>query len=469
MAFTSNTFLFCFLPLMLLIYHAVRRELRGIVLLIGSYLFYAWTEPKALMVLVGVTAMSYGFALLIQRMCKEEMKTVRIFLLTMAILLDVGILIYFKYTNFLIDAINAITGQGIAMQQIMLPVGISFFIFQSISYLVDVYRRKIHAERNPLRIALYFGMFPKVTQGPIMCYDDMIEDLRRMQKQPGDLYEGVRRFIYGLTKKLLLADCLGTVADAIFGLELSHLSTPLAWGGIVAYTLQIYFDFSGYSDMAVGLGRMFGFRLMENFNHPYIATSITDFWRRWHISLSTWFKKYIYIPLGGNRYGNQYVNLFIVFAVTGIWHGAAWTFIMWGLLHGVVRLAEKVLMDKKIHQRIPTAVRWLMTMLIVMIGWVLFRAPSLSAALGYLKAMFGFGGVSPYTIGWYYNGKVTLLTVVAVLAAVPWKECFQRIWDQWKDTKIVLWVENIMLALMLVLCVVLVMTSTYTSFIYFQF
>lgn len=469
MAFSSNTFLFCFLPVMLLVYHIVRKELHGIVLLLGSYLFYAWTEPKALLVLLGVTVLSYGSALLIQQTRKKGMKPVRVLLLTMAILLDIGILTYFKYVNFLIDAFNAFTGKGIALRQIMLPVGISFFIFQSISYLVDVYRGKIDADRNLLRVALYFGMFPKMTQGPIMRYGDMADDLRNMHTQPGDFFEGVRRFIYGLTKKLLLADILGGVADAIFALELSSLSTPLAWGGIIAYSLQIYFDFSGYSDMAVGLGRMFGFRLMENFNHPYIATSITEFWRRWHISLSTWFKDYIYIPLGGNRRGNQYFNLFMVFVVTGIWHGAAWTFIVWGLLHGVVRLLEKMLMDRKIHQRIPAAVRWLITMLVVMSSWVLFRATSLDGAVGYLKAMVGFGGDSPYTLGWYYNSKIALLTVVAILAAVPWKECFPTVWEQWKDTYLVLWIERIALALMLVLCVMLAMTSTYTSFIYFQF
>jgi len=454
---------------MLLAYHAVRKELRGIVLLLGSYLFYAWVEPKALLILLAVTLLSYVFALLIQNTRNGKNKALCVTLLTIAILADVGMLAYIKYTNFLIEIINDILHKGLALKQIMLTVGISFFTFQSISYLVDVYRGKIDAEKNILRIALYFGMFPKVTQGPIMRYGAMVEDLRRMQLQPGDLFEGVRRFIYGLTKKLLLADMLGGVADSIFALELSQLSTPLAWGGILAYTLTIYFDFSGYTDMAIGLGRMFGFRLMENFKHPYIATSITDFWRRWHISLSTWFRDYIYIPLGGNRRGNQYFNIFMVFVVTGIWHGAAWTFIIWGLLHGVVRLIEKVLMDKGIRQKIPVVVNWLMTMLIVMIGWVFFRAANLENAFGFLKAMAGFGAASPYTLGWFYNRKIVLVTVIAILAAVPWKECFPKAWEVWKDTYVVLWLERIALVVMLALCIMLAMTSTYTSFIYFQF
>ena len=469
MSFSSNTFLFFFLPIMLLIYYIIRNELRGIVLLIGSYVFYAWIEPKALLVLIGVTTLSYGFALIIEIIQKDKQKLMRIFLLVLVILLDVGVLVWFKYTNFIIEIFNAITSRGIALRQVIAPVGISFFVFQSISYLVDVYCGKIHADPNILRVALFFGMFPKLTQGPIMRYGDMAEDLQKLELQSGDFFEGIRRFIYGLTKKLLIADILGGVVDGIFAMKITGLSTPLAWGGIVAYSLQIYFDFSGYSDMAIGLGRMFGFRLIENFNHPYIAKSITEFWRRWHISLSSWFKDYIYIPMGGNRRGNQYFNLFMVFVVTGIWHGAAWTFIVWGLLHGVVRLAEKMLIDRKLLQRIPGILRWLMTMIVIMAGWVLFRAPSLNTAVGYLKAMIGFGNASPYTLEWYYNGKIIFVTVVAILAAVPWKECFPRLWAKWKDSCLLLWVERIALVLMLALCIMLAMTSTYSSFIYFQF
>ena len=469
MVFSSNTFLFCFLPLILLIYYFVRKELRGMVLLLGSFLFYAWVEPKALLVLLGVTLLSYTVALLIQQTQRRNEKVISGTLLSLAILLDVGILIYFKYTNFLIDIFISITQKGIALQNIMLPVGISFFIFQSISYLVDVYRREIDADWNLLRVALYFAMFTKITQGPIMRYTDMAEDLRNMEAQSGDLFEGVRRFIYGLTKKLLIADILAGVVDPIFALDFSSLSTSLAWGGIIAYSLQIYFDFSGYSDMAIGLSRMFGFHLMENFNYPYSSKSITEFWRRWHISLSVWFKDYIYIPLGGNRRGNQYFNLFIVFVVTGIWHGAAWTFIAWGLLHGVVRLVEKVLTDCKIFEQIPGVICWMMTMLIVMIGWVLFRAPSLSAAMEYLKAMAGLGSTSPYTLRWYYNNKVILITIIALLASMSWKSYFPSLWARKKDSYLFIGIEYVALILMLMLCAVLAMTSTYTSFIYFQF
>lgn len=470
MSFSNNTFLFCYLPVMLLLYYVVRKELRGVVLLLGSLAFYAWAEPKALLVLLGVTLLSYAFAIIIEQEGKNGREDLRKLLLTAAILMDVGVLTYFKYSNFLVDIFNTITGKGIALHHIMLPLGISFFIFQSISYLVDVYRNTVEADRNLLRVALYFSMFTKVTQGPIMRYGDMTNDLRRMGPRPGDMFEGTRRFVIGLTKKLMIADIMGNVVDQIFALDFANLSTVLAWGGIFAYTLQIYFDFSGYSDMAIGLSRMFGFRLMENFDHPYVSKSITEFWRRWHISLSSWFKDYIYIPLGGNRRGNQYFNLFMVFVITGIWHGAAWTFIVWGLLHGIVRLGEKVLTDCKILQRIPGLLRWAITMLIVMIGWVFFRAPSLEAALGYLKAMMGAGGNAAfYTLGWFYNRKNLLVAMIGVLAAVPWKECFPTQWARLKDSNVFFLTERIALLLMLGACVILAMTSTYTSFIYFQF
>lgn len=471
MAFSSNIFLFCFLPLSLLGYHLIRKELRNPFLLVVSLLFYAWAEPKALLVLFAVILISYLGARLIASAHAADAVVLPRILLALAIVADVGVLVYFKYTNFLLSTWNRITGSGLALQDILLPVGISFFVFQSISYLADVFRKKVPAQLSLLNVALYFAFFPKLTQGPIMRYGDMAEDLVEQKVTANDFAEGIRRFVIGLTKKLLLADMLGGVADSIFGLELSGLSTPLAWGGILAYTLQIYFDFSGYTDMAIGMGRMFGFHLSENFNYPYIATSITDFWRRWHITLSTWFKDYIYIPLGGNRRGNQYVNIFIVFLVTGIWHGAAWTFILWGVLHGVIRLIELFLQKRKLLERIPKIVRWAATMLLVMIGWVFFRAASLSGAIGFLGAMFGLNHPDAvmYRIDWFYNPKIIAITVIAILAAIPWKQVFPKAADRLRGTYIALIADRIVLAAMLLLCLILAMTSTYTSFIYFQF
>lgn len=471
MAFSSNIFLFCFLPLSLLGYHLIRKELRNPFLLVVSLLFYAWAEPKALLVLFAVILISYLGARLIASAHAADAVVLPRILLALAIVADVGVLVYFKYTNFLLSTWNHITGSGLALQDILLPVGISFFVFQSISYLADVFRKKVPAQLSLLNVALYFAFFPKLTQGPIMRYGDMAEDLVEQKVTANDFAEGIRRFVIGLTKKLLLADMLGGVADSIFGLELSGLSTPLAWGGILAYTLQIYFDFSGYTDMAIGMGRMFGFHLSENFNYPYIATSITDFWRRWHITLSTWFKDYIYIPLGGNRRGNQYVNIFIVFLVTGIWHGAAWTFILWGVLHGVIRLIELFLQKRNLLERIPKIVRWAATMLLVMIGWVFFRAASLSGAIGFLGAMFGLNHPDAvmYRLDWFYNPKIIAITVIAILAAIPWKQVFPKAADRLSGTYIALIADRIVLAAMLLLCLILAMTSTYTSFIYFQF
>ena len=466
MVFSSNTFLFCFLPIMLLVYHIVRKEVRSFVLLLGSCLFYAWIEPKALIVLFSVILFSYGNGIVLSKCC---LKVVRRIILIVAILINIGILVYFKYANFIIEIFNLLTSKGIILQKIMLPLGISFFVFQSISYMVDIYRNEIKPEKNFVCLALYFAMFPKVTQGPIMKYSAMIEDLQRMELQTDDLYEGIRRFIIGISKKVLLADILGGVADSIFSLAPTELSVSLAWGGAFAYTLQIYFDFSGYSDMAIGLGRMFGFRLMENFNHPYISTSITEFWRRWHISLSCWFRDYIYIPLGGNRRGNQYINLLIVFIVTGIWHGAALTFIIWGLFHGIIRIIEKWISNKNITIKIPVILRWMITILLVMIGWVLFRSSSLKEFFSFIKAMFGFGSVSPYTIGWFYNTKVIIVSIVALLAAVSWKELFPNIWCKWRDKNATQLIMRLALLVMFIASIVLTMTSTYTSFIYFQF
>ena len=468
MAFSSNIFLFLFLPLVIAGYHILRKELRNVFLLAASLAFFAWAELKAVPVLLAVIAISYFGALLIGKMGKGAAAKA---VLALAVVLDAGILVYFKYTNFLIDTVNHVAGASIAMRDIVLPVGISFFVFQSISYLTDVYRQKVQPQRSLVKTALYFAFFPKLTQGPIMRYGDMEAELSERSTSGEDMAEGVVRFVVGLTKKLLIADTLGAVADPIFALDPSGMNAALAWGGILAYSLQIYFDFCGYTDMAIGLGRMFGFHLTENFNYPYISRSITEFWRRWHISLSSWFKDYIYIPLGGNRRGNQYFNLSVVFLVTGIWHGSAWNFIVWGVFHGAFNMLEKVLMKKGLHQKIPAMVQWAVTMLLVMVGWVFFRASSLTGALEYIAAMFGMaqGAAVQYRLGWFYTNKVALITVIGLLAAVPWAKFFPKAAKALDGTYLWLSVRFVAVIVMLALSVMLAMTSTYTSFIYFQF
>ena len=466
MTFSSNTFLFAFLPLTLLGYYLIRKDLRNLFLLVTSLVFFAWAEIRAVPVLVGVILLSYLAALLMDRAPKG---LARRLLLVTVVLGDIAILGYYKYTNFFIEILNSVTGQDITARSILLPVGISFFVFQSISYLVDVYREKVKPTRNLIKASLYFAMFPKLTQGPIMRYGDMEGELDSRNVDVQVFSDGIQRFIIGLTKKLLIADQLGGVADSIFDLGLQGLSTPLAWGGIIAYTLQIYFDFSCYSDMAIGLARMFGFHLMENFNYPYIATSITDFWRRWHISLSSWFRDYLYIPLGGNRRGNKYVNLFIVFLATGIWHGAAWTFVVWGVYHGVIRILESLL--EKPRSVIPKPVSWVVTMLLVMVGWVFFRAADLQTAMGYIATMFGLrhGESVHYMLRWFYDGKIVFITGIALLAMFPWKQLYPKAAETLEGTYLALIGRFIAMLAMLAICVVLAMTSTYHSFIYFQF
>ena len=468
MAFSSNVFLFIFLPLTLLGYYLIRQNFRNAFLLVVSIGFFIWSGTKAVLVLIGVIFLSYLGALIIGASSGIVIRKV---LLTITVLIDLGVLVYFKYTNFVIDTINGISGNNIPFINIILPVGLSFFVFQSISYLIDVYRKKTEPSRNLIEVALYFALFAKITQGPIVRYNEMKEQLGSRTVNVEGFSVGVQRFIIGLTKKVLIADQLGAVADSIFSIGISELSTPLAWGGIIAYTLQIYFDFSGYSDMAIGLGHMFGFVFPENFNYPYSATSLTDFWRRWHISLSSWFKDYLYIPLGGNRRGNQYVNLIIVWAATGIWHGAAWTFVAWGLFHGILLIVEKLLNKKDILKKLPKPVTWLLTMLIVMIGWVFFRANSLPHAFGYISALFGANGgaVAQYALSWFYDPKVICITVLGLVAMLPWKKLLPKQAAAIEGTYFSLAIRTLALAAMLVISIILVMTSTYTAFIYFQF
>ncbi len=470
MVFSSNTFLFIFLPFTLLIYHLLRQEVRQLFLLAASFVFCSWANSETLTVLLSVIALSYFGGLLIGSV-REKRKGLSRAILAAIIIVDVGLLAYFKYTSFIISTKDQDIDQEVLLQSELLPVGISFFVFQSISYIADVYSGKIAADRNIISVALYFALFPKLTQGPIMRYGDMTQTLKKCVCSVDDMTEGIQRFIIGLTKKVLIADILGSVADPIFALEQPNLGMALAWGGIVAYTLQIYFDFSGYTDMAIGLGRMFGYRFSENFQYPYLSTSITEFWRRWHISLSTWFRDYIYIPLGGNRRGNQYLHIAVVFLATGLWHGTAWTFVVWGAFHGVFNILEKALNKKGLLSHIPSVIRWLATMLLIMIGWVLFRAESLDAAWYYLKAMFGFGHADlvQYQLRWFYTNKIILITVIGILASVPWKKLFPAIGRLLEKKRAGIVMQWCALGAMLVVSIMLVMTSTNTSFIYFRF
>ncbi len=425
MVFTSAVFIFAFLPLTVLLYGLAeksgRMTAKNVVLLLASLVFYAWGGLGHFLLLLGLTVCNYIFGLWIGKAQKKKAA------LTVSIIVDLGVLAFFKYFNFFGDTFSSLwtaLGGGAlpALPKIALPIGISFFTFQIMSYLADVYREKVSPQRNFLSLALYIMLFPQLVAGPIVRYADVNEQIQHRTTSWEQLGEGARRFMLGFAKKVLLANTLGKVADAVFALAPESLPLGYAWLGILCYTLQIYMDFSAYSDMAIGMGRMFGFTFRENFDQPYISRSIREFWRRWHISLSSWFRDYVYIPLGGSRAGafKTYRNLLIVFFLTGLWHGASWNFVLWGLWHGAFMLLERSPAGKKL-EKLPSPLRWLFTMLIVAVGWVVFRADTLPLALGYLRAL-----VAPVTTQYYQysvfsllNGQTVFFLLVAILSCVP--------------------------------------------------
>lgn len=391
MLFSSLIFLTCFLPIVLLLYYTVcrfSRKLQNIFLLIASLGFYAWGEPKFVFVLIASVLMNWVFGLIISKVRSNKLKSK--ITITIMLIYNISIIFVFKYLMFTMKNIQSITGIDFNIPKIILPIGISFFTFQAISYVIDVYREKGQAQKNPLNVGLYIAFFPQLVAGPIVRYETVAEQIQNRKESFNDISEGICRFLVGFSKKVLLANNLALVADKAFNLlGTNDLSLGMAWLGALCYTLQIYYDFSGYSDMAIGLGKMFGFKFDENFNYPYISKSTTEFWRRWHISLGTWFRDYVYIPLGGSRVGIKgrlFFNLFVVWALTGLWHGANWTFICWGLLYFVSISVEKAVGLDKMQSH--AMLRHIYTMLLVMFGWVLFRAENIIDAFIYLKTMF---------------------------------------------------------------------------------
>ncbi len=391
MVFSSEVFLFVFLPAVLAAYLLVPSSWgKNLVLVVASLLFYAWGEARFVALILGSALVNYGFGLGLSRL-PDTLARRRRALLALAIAVDLAALVFFKYSNFLADnwnfALGNQIGRSVTLSQVYLPLGISFFSFHAISYVVDVYRRTSAARKNPLEVVLYFVFFPQLIAGPIIRYKDIAAQLSRHRATVDDFAEGVRRFVVGLAKKVLIANVLGGAVDRIFATPPAGIPQWMAWFGIAAYTLQIYFDFSGYSDMAIGLARMFGFRLLENFDFPYVSGSIQEFWRRWHISLSRWFRDYLYIPLGGNRVSpwRVYANLIVVFFLCGLWHGAKWTFVVWGMLHGLFLVLERVGWLRRLTA--APVLRHVYVLAVVGFAWVFFRADSLAYALGYLGAL----------------------------------------------------------------------------------
>ncbi len=420
MLFSSPVFLYVFLPVLLGLYALAPPKCRNLVLLSASLLFYVWGEGGYVLLMIAIIAVNYGLGRRVEMLAGRNRAKITV---AVAVIVNLGLLIAFKYSNFLVDQLNILLAfrglRQIKLEPVHLPLGISFFTFHAISYVVDIHRHKTRGAK-PLDFALYMTLFPHSIAGPIVRYGDIAGQIAKRVITTAGFAEGIRRFIIGLAKKMLVANTVAVAADAIFALPGGELNFSLAWLGVVCYTLQIYFDFSGYSDMAIGLAKLFGIDFLENFNYPYSAGSITDFWRRWHISLSSWFRDYLYIPLGGNRCGRarNYFNLVIVFFLCGLWHGASWTFAAWGLFHGAFLVLERM-KPGRVIESLWSPVKHLYTLLIVSIGWVLFRADSVAQATAFVKAMAGLGtgpGLE-YHVGLYIDTQLVLALCAARSAA----------------------------------------------------
>lgn len=466
MVFSSTIFIFAFLPIVLLAYYILGKKVRNYILLLASLFFYAWGGVEYLKILIVSIVINYIFGILIDKL-RDDIILKKIFL-GIGIFLNLALLFYYKYYDFFIKNVNLTFNTEFPLKYIVLPIGISFFTFQGMSYIIDIYRKDGKVNKNPFSVALYISFFPQLVAGPIVKYKTVDDQIRNRKESIDNFSYGINRFVIGLAKKVIIADILAAMADNIFTQYYSGIDTPTAWIGAICYTFQIYYDFSGYSDMAIGLGYMFGFKFMENFNYPYISKSITEFWRRWHISLSTWFKEYLYIPLGGNRRGNVYVNLFIVFLVTGIWHGADWSFVLWGLWHGLFILIERFIRNKKFYINIPNIIKHIVTMLIVILGWVLFRADNLEQAVGFIKTMFGFGTASALTFEYMYfiNKKLIFWIAMAAIGSMPFIANKLKKYNGRKSFEIL---TTIGIAILFVISIIFVVNSTYSPFIYFQF
>ena len=468
MLFSSMTFVYMFLPLVCLSYILVRRELKNYVLLVSSIIFYAWGEPRYLAIMLLTILVNYIGAYYISRSKKEKHRK---FLLALTILLDLSFLFYFKYFNFFVENINQFFSQNLNFIKVVMPIGISFYTFQALSYVVDVYRKDVTAQKDICNLALYICLFPQLIAGPIVKYHDVEDQIVNREESFKKVAYGVKRFIIGLSKKMLLANTLGAVADKIFSQPVEQFDCLTAWIGAIAYSLQLFYDFSGYSDMAIGLGSIFGFKFLENFNYPYISKSITEFWRRWHISLSTWFKEYLYIPLGGNRVSKtrNYINLFIVFLATGFWHGAAWNFIFWGLWHGMFIIFEKATgWHKKEGGILIEISKHIYTILAFVIGWVMFRADTMGYAYEYIKNMFGLVSEHKiaYELGYYVDNIEIIAFIVAIICATP---IFRNIADVNPNKKIKYAIVDIWLLILFLVSSSAIAASTYNPFIYFRF
>jgi alginate O-acetyltransferase complex protein AlgI len=476
MVFASPLFLFLFLPATIVAYFLLPRRFRNGVLLVASLAFYAWGEARYVPLILASVAFNWWMCLAIAR---SDDATKRKRRLIVAVTGNLATLAVFKYTNFAVanvDAIAPVMGfSSLALAAIPLPLGISFFTFHAISYVVDVYKRNAAPQRHLPTFALYILLFPQLIAGPIIRWRDIAGQLSDRRERLADVAYGVRRFVIGVAKKVLVANTLGRIADPVFGLPVNELTTPLAWLGLACYALQIYFDFSGYSDMAIGLMRMFGFRILENFNYPYISRSVREFWRRWHISLSNWFRDYLYLPLGGNRRGRvrEYANLVVVFLLCGLWHGASWPFVLWGAWHGVFLVIERAGFGRLLSRAGPLAHVYAMGA--VVLGWVLFRCDTLMHARGYYAALAGHASGNPaiHPVAQFLDPLAWTALVVGVVFAAPvapmigrWRD---RVTARPRSGRVALTLDFAGLGVLLWAAAAFLAAGTYNPFIYFRF
>lgn len=462
MVFTSINFLYYFLPTVLILYFIVPKKYKNLLLLISSLLFYFYGEPKYIILMIIEIILAYFEARLI-----EKYKSKEIFIFS--IFIHVLLLCIFKYTNFLITNINDIFNTNISLLNIALPIGISFYTFQIISYLVDVYKEKVKAQKNFISLATYVSLFPQLIAGPIVRYETINDELDNRKQTFNDFSSGISRFIIGLSKKVLIANILGELCNIFI---LSNEKTVLFyWIYGISYSLQIYFDFSAYSDMAIGLGRMFGFHFMENFDYPYISKSITEFWRRWHISLSSWFKDYVYIPLGGSREGTFKLirNILIVWLLTGLWHGSEWTFVIWGMFIGILLVIEKLLLNKYI-EKLPSIVRRIYTLFIIMISFIIFSGSNINESFNNIVGLFNFSNpfINKFTI--HYLKDYGLVLIIAIFLSTPiLKNTIIKLKENKKINNIINILDIIVLLILLIIVTSYLIDSSYNPFLYFRF
>ncbi len=465
MLFSSISFLYYFLPALIIIYFITPKKYKNIILLIASLLFYLYGEPKYVFLMIAEIIIAYIGAILID---KYKNQSKNILITTLAI--HIFLLIIFKYTDFIIQSINDISNANIKLLNIALPIGISFYTFQIMSYLIDVYNGKVKVQKNIINLATYVSLFPQLVAGPIVRYQTVEKELDDRVHSFNNFAYGIRRFSIGLAKKVLIANALGELCTKAF--DLNETTVIFYWIFGISYMLQLYFDFSAYSDMAIGLGRIFGFNFPENFNYPYISKSITEFWRRWHISLSTWFKDYVYIPLGGNRDGKykQIRNILIVWLLTGIWHGANWTFLIWGLLFGILLIIEKIFLNK-FMEKLPSFIRRIYVLFIVMILFVIFNADNMSEALINIKGLFGMNGevfINDYTL--HYLKSYLPILIIAIFGATPFiKTLIDKLRKNKYLNNIINILEPILIVIILFVVTSYLIDNSYNPFLYFRF